>query len=54
MTTPNQLLNGIRKRKQHKSRSPLLKGNPQKRGVCVRIYDTKPKKPNLLRGTLLR
>jgi small subunit ribosomal protein S12 len=23
-----------------------LKGNPQKRGMCVRVYDTKPKKPN--------
>jgi small subunit ribosomal protein S12 len=46
MPTPNQLLTNIRKKKKHKNRSPLLKGNPQKRGMCVRVYDTKPKKPN--------
>jgi len=46
MPTPNQLLRQNRKPKKHKPKSPLLKGNPQKRGICVRIYDTKPKKPN--------
>lgn len=46
MPTPNQVLRKIRKKKSHKVRSPLLKGNPQKRGMCVRVYDTKPKKPN--------
>lgn len=46
MTTANQLLKGMRGKKKHKPKSPILKGNPQKKGVCVRIYDTKPKKPN--------
>jgi small subunit ribosomal protein S12 len=46
MPTPNQLLKQVRLPKKHKSRSPLLKGNPQKKGMCVRVYDTKPKKPN--------
>lgn len=46
MPTPNQLLRKMRLKKKHKCRSPLLKGNPQKRGMCVRVYDTKPKKPN--------
>ena len=32
----------LKKRKK----SPALKGNPQKRGVCVRVYTTTPKKPN--------
>lgn len=51
MATPNQLLKGLRRKKCHKTRSPLLKGNPQKKGVCVKIYDTKPKKPNLQSAT---
>lgn len=46
MPTPNQLLKNTRLKKKHKPRSPLLKGNPQKKGMCVRVYDTKPKKPN--------
>jgi small subunit ribosomal protein S12 len=29
-----------------KSKSPALEGNPQKRGVCTRVYTTTPKKPN--------
>ena len=29
-----------------KSKSPALAGNPQKRGVCIRVYTTTPKKPN--------
>jgi small subunit ribosomal protein S12 len=29
-----------------KTKSPALKGCPQKRGVCVRVYTTTPKKPN--------
>jgi small subunit ribosomal protein S12 len=30
----------------NKTKSPALKNNPQKRGVCVRVYTTTPKKPN--------
>ena len=29
-----------------KTATPALKGNPQKRGVCTRVYTTTPKKPN--------
>ena len=29
-----------------KTTTPALKGNPQKRGVCTRVYTTTPKKPN--------
>jgi small subunit ribosomal protein S12 len=35
-----------REKKQDKSTAPALKGNPQKRGVCTRVYTTTPKKPN--------
>jgi small subunit ribosomal protein S12 len=31
---------------QKKNKSPALQGNPQKRGVCTRVYTTTPKKPN--------
>ena len=34
------------RKKQDKSTAPALKGNPQKRGVCTRVYTTTPKKPN--------
>ena len=33
-------------RARKKNASPALKGNPQKRGVCTRVYTTTPKKPN--------
>lgn len=35
-----------RLKKKHKVRAPLLWGCPQKRGVCTKVYTTKPKKPN--------
>lgn len=46
MPTINQLVRKKRKPKKKKSKSPALQGNPQKRGVCVRVYTTTPKKPN--------
>ncbi|MFC1560263.1 30S ribosomal protein S12 [Candidatus Margulisiibacteriota bacterium] len=46
MPTINQLLRKGRKKKKFKSKSPALEGNPLKRGVCVRVYTTTPKKPN--------
>ncbi len=46
MTTINQLIRGARKRTKTKSKAAALHGNPQKRGVCVRVYTTTPKKPN--------
>ncbi|KAJ9055173.1 30S ribosomal protein S12 [Entomophthora muscae] len=46
MATLNQVMRNIRKKKTSKSKSPALEGCPQKRGVCVKVYTTKPKKPN--------
>ena len=46
MPTINQLVRKGRKRKVKKTTAPALKGCPQKRGVCTRVYTTTPKKPN--------
>ena len=46
MPTINQLIRKGRKRKISKSNTPALKGAPQKRGVCTRVYTSTPKKPN--------
>ena len=46
MPTINQLVRKGRKQSVDKSKTPALKGNPQKRGVCTRVYTTTPKKPN--------
>ena len=46
MPTLNQLIRKGRKVVKQKSKSPALQGNPQKRGVCTRVYTTTPKKPN--------
>ena len=46
MPTINQLVKFGRKKLNHKTASPALKACPQKRGVCVRVYTTTPKKPN--------
>jgi small subunit ribosomal protein S12 len=44
--TINQLVRIGRKKLQEKSKSPALTQCPQRRGVCVRVYTTTPKKPN--------
>jgi len=46
MPTINQLVRQGRKVSKKRSDTPALKGSPQKRGVCVRVYTTTPKKPN--------
>lgn len=46
MPTINQLIRTGRETRKEKSASPALKSCPQKRGVCVRVYTTTPKKPN--------
>src|SRR3989337_18414 len=46
MPTINQLVKKGRKAVRRKTTAPALKGCPQKRGVCVRVYTTTPKKPN--------
>ncbi|MBD5405139.1 30S ribosomal protein S12 [bacterium] len=46
MPTINQLIKHPRTEKVKKSKSPAMQQNPQKRGVCTRVYTTTPKKPN--------
>ncbi|MBC8146912.1 MAG: 30S ribosomal protein S12 [Bacteroidetes bacterium] len=46
MPTIQQLVRKGRKKLTEKSKSPALDSCPQKRGVCVRVYTTTPKKPN--------
>ena len=46
MPTISQLVRAGRKRAKKKSKAPALQNCPQKRGVCVRVYTTTPKKPN--------
>ncbi len=46
MPTINQLVRGGRKGIKSKTSAPALTGSPQKRGVCIRVYTTTPKKPN--------
>jgi len=46
MPTFNQLLKFGRKPKTRVNKFAALEGSPQKKGVCIRVYTTKPKKPN--------
>jgi small subunit ribosomal protein S12 len=46
MPTVNQLVRKGRVPPPRQSKTPALVGNPQKRGVCTRVYTTTPKKPN--------
>ena len=46
MPTIQQLVRKGRKSKVSKEKTPGLKGSPQRRGVCTRVYTTTPKKPN--------
>jgi len=46
MPTLNQLVRKGRKHKTVKKDTPALQACPQKRGVCVRVYTSTPKKPN--------
>ncbi|AJG41077.1 MULTISPECIES: 30S ribosomal protein S12 [Thermotoga] len=46
MPTINQLIRHGRKPKKKKSKAPALQGNPQKRGVCIKVSTMTPKKPN--------
>lgn len=46
MPTNSQLIHRYRKIKKEKSKSAALKGAPQVRGVCTRVFTTTPKKPN--------
>jgi small subunit ribosomal protein S12 len=44
--TLSQLVRKGRKRVKNRTKSPALRGAPQKRGVCTRVYTSTPKKPN--------
>ena len=46
MPTINQLVRKGREPQKAKSKVPAMEQNPQKRGVCTRVYTTTPKKPN--------
>jgi len=46
MPTVNQLVSTGRIPEKRKTSAPALTGSPQKRGVCIRVYTTTPKKPN--------
>jgi small subunit ribosomal protein S12 len=46
MPTVNQLVRKGRATPKAKVKTPALRGAPQKRGVCTRVYTTTPKKPN--------
>jgi small subunit ribosomal protein S12 len=46
MPTINQLIRKPRQDKEVRNTVPALQGNPQKRGVCTRVFTTTPKKPN--------
>ena len=46
MPTVQQLVRNGRERPRSKTKSPALRGSPQRRGVCTRVYTVTPKKPN--------
>lgn len=46
MPTINQLVRKGREQIRKKEKAPALERSPQKRGVCIRVYTTTPKKPN--------
>jgi small subunit ribosomal protein S12 len=46
MPTIEQLVRSGRETRKVKTKAPALKGSPQRRGVCTRVYTMTPKKPN--------
>ncbi|TDI35185.1 MAG: 30S ribosomal protein S12 [Acidobacteria bacterium] len=46
MPTISQLVRKGRRKIVEKTKAPALQGSPQKRGVCIRVYTSTPKKPN--------
>ncbi|HSO02551.1 MAG TPA: 30S ribosomal protein S12, partial [Gaiellaceae bacterium] len=54
MPTTNQLVRKGRQTPKGKMKTPALRGAPQKRGVCTRVYTTTPKKPNSALRTVAR
>jgi len=54
MPTINQLVRRGRKQQRKRSKAPALEGNPQLRGVVLRLYVVKPKKPNSAQRKVVR
>lgn len=54
MPTINQLVRKARKKIANKSKAPALQGCPQKKGVVLRVYTAKPKKPNSAERKVVR
>lgn len=54
MPTINQLVRKGRKKIRNKSKAPALQGNPQLRGVVLRLYIINPKKPNAANRRVVR
>ena len=46
MITSNQLANKKRKKRRKKTNRPALRWAPQKKGICIKVFTGKPKKPN--------
>jgi small subunit ribosomal protein S12 len=46
MATLNQIIRSPRKKTWSDSKSPAISGHPQLKGVCLRVFTRKPKKPN--------
>ena len=46
MSTYNQVLVKLRKKKKKKVKLKALKGSPMRKGVCIKVFTTTPKKPN--------
>lgn len=46
MPTLNQIIRTKREKRNTKSKSPALEQNPQKKGICLRVFTKTPKKPN--------
>jgi small subunit ribosomal protein S12 len=46
MATLNQVIRNLRKKKLKHRHAPALKGAPHKKATCIKVYTTKPKKPN--------
>jgi small subunit ribosomal protein S12 len=54
MLTIQQLVRSGRKKLKSKSKSPALRGCPQRKGVCVKVYTATPRKPNSAMRKLAR
>jgi small subunit ribosomal protein S12 len=54
MPTINQLCNFARKKKLKLKKTPALKGSPQKKGICIKVFTRTPKKPNSAIRKLVR